>query len=390
MTNERIFEDLVRLNQLGDQREVLKHLVDHFESTGQFHELFEALKMKLRFELGLPPAQAEQEDRLDESTENRLELGLIAACRTVGEAFLRVGKIREGWMYLRPVGDRNAAADALSKIEPNDENYEDLINVQLHEGVDIGRGYALALKRMGTCNCVTMFEQSLASRPRADQQLAAGLLVRHVHRELWGNLIRDIERREGQAPQEQSVEAILQTRPDLLRDGSYHLDTSHISATVRFARVLDDPELIRLALDLAIYGRKLHPQYQYPGDEPFLDHYPASIAFFRALLGQQVEAGIRYFTQKADSVDQSHFGLIAVEILIDLLSRCGRQAEALEAYAKRVPAGSRIMGIAPTLLQLSQRSGDFDPMLAICRQREDLLGFTAGLLRKAPSTGQSA
>ncbi len=387
MTTEPIYDELSALCQQGKQSDALLRLIDHLEQTEQFHELFEALKMKLRNDLGLPAAQSEQESRLDEQTENQLELGLIAACRRVGEAFLRVGKIREGWMYLRPVGDRDAAAAALSQIQPTDENFEDLINVQLHEGVDIARGYQLALQRLGTCNCITMFEQSLSSRPRADQQLAAGLLVRHVHGELLSNLRRDVERREGKLPEEPTAEEILQKRPDLLKDGSYHLDTSHISATVRFARVLDDHDLIRMALDLAMYGRKLHPQYQYPGDEPFLDHYPASIAFFRALLGQQVDAGIRYFTQKADTVDQEHFGLLAVEVLIDLMSRCGRHQEAIQAYAKRVAPGARTMGIAPNLLLLSQRMGAYDAMMEICKQRSDLLGYSAALLRaSAPAS----
>ncbi len=381
MTTAPIYEQLQQLCQQGDKSAAIDRLIEHLEQSGQFHELFEALKMKLRTQLGLPAAQSEQEDRLDEQTETQLELGLIAACRRVGEAFLRVGKIREGWMYLRPVGDRQAAAQAFAAVEPTDENFEDLINVQLHEGVDVARGYQLALQRLGTCNSITMFEQSLASRPRADQQQAAALLVRHVHRELLGNLQRDIERREGKAPTETTAEALLQSRPEMLKDGSYHLDTSHIAATVRFARVLDDHEVLALALDLAMYGRKLHPQYQYPGDEPFLDHYPASIYFFRALLGQQVDAGIRYFTQKADTVDQEHFGLIAVEILIDLMSRCGRHQDAINAYAKRIAPGARTMGISPTLLQLSQRLGVYDPMLELCKQRDDLLGYTAALLR---------
>jgi hypothetical protein len=380
MTHE-IYQKLDELCQQGEKSAALQALIQHLEQSGQFHELFEALKMKLRFELGLPAAQAEQEAPLDDQTENRLEFGLIAACRQVGEAFLRAGRIREGWMYLRPVGDRQAAANAFAAVEPTDENFEDLINVQLHEGVDIARGYGLALSRLGTCNSVTMFEQALASRPRADQQIAADLLVRHVHRELLANLIRDIEHREGKSPEEKTIEALIQKRPELLKDGSYHLDTSHIAATVRFARVLDNPESLQLALDLAMYGRKLHPQYQYPGEEPFLDHYPASIAFFRALLGQQVDAGIRYFTQKADTVDQEQFGLIAVEVLIDLLSRCGRQQEAISTYAKRVTTGARTMGISPSLLQLSQRLGKFDSMLEICKQRDDLLGYAAARLR---------
>ncbi len=392
-SSESIFLQIRGSTTAGDPEGAIDLLISHLEQAQQYHELFEALKMRLRLQLGLPAAQAEHEEKLDEEGESRLEKGLLEACQKVGELLLATGRIREGWMYMRPLGDRELAARALSAVEPTDENVDELLEVLLHEGVDIARGYALALQRLGTCNSITLFESALAARPRADQQLAAGLLVRHLHRELLENLRRDITEREGSEPRESSIADMLEARPDLLRDGTYHLDTSHIASTVRFARVLDDREDLALALDIATYGLELHPQYQYPGEEPFLDLYPASVAFFRALLGRQVDSGIRYFTQKADALDQNHYGTIATEVLIDLLSRCGRHEEALTVYRKRLPVGTRTMGIAPSLLQLSQRLGRFDLMQEICLERDDLLGFAAAALQPqvpSPSTSSRA
>ena len=381
MVASQIFDEIETLAADGNRLAAASRLVAHLEGLKQYHELFEALKMKLRLELGLPAAQAEEEGKLDEERELQLEKGLLDACCLVGKKLFAEGRVREGWMYMRPLGDREAAAEALAPLEATDENLDEMLEVLLHEGVDIARGYQLALERMGTCNSITMFESALAARPRADQQTAANLLVRHVHAELLENLKRDIEQREGDEPAEESLEQLLQARPELLKDGTYHLDTSHLASTVRFARVLDDEEPLKLALDIAAYGLQLHPQYQYPGEEPFLDLYPASAAFFRALLGQQVDGAIRYFRQKADSVDQEQFGTVAVEVLIDLLSRCGRQEEALAVYQKRLPPGSRTMGIAPSLLLLSQRLGGYSTMRQICRERDDLLGYAAAVLR---------
>ncbi len=379
--SQPIYAQLESLIQAGERLPAIEQLVSHLERQAQYHELFEALKMRLRMQLGLPAAQADRQEKFDDDTELNLERGLIEACRHVGELFFKQGKVREGWMYMRPVGDREIAAAALTHVEPNDENVDELLEVLLHEGVDIARGYRLSLQRLGTCNSITMFESTLASRPRADQQIAAALLVQHVHAELLENVRGDIARREGNLPTESTLLELLKTRPDLLREGAYHLDTSHIASTVRFARVLDDPKHLELALDLTSYGRQLHPQYQYPGEEPFLDLYPASAAFFGALLGQQVDAGLRYFTQKADSLDTQQFGTLAIEVLIDLMSRCGRHADALVMYAKRLPPGTRTVGIAPTLLQLSQRLGDYEKMMSICKQRNDLLGFAAALMQ---------
>src|SRR5206468_12946753 len=90
---------------------------------------------------------ASEPESLTEQQRTKREDGLIAACREVGAALLAEGKIREGWMYLRPVGDKAEAANLLGSIEPTDENYEDLIEVCLHEGIDIGRGYGLVIER---------------------------------------------------------------------------------------------------------------------------------------------------------------------------------------------------------------------------------------------------
>src|SRR5439155_442893 len=71
----------------------------------------------------------------------------------------------------------------------------------------------------------------------------------------------------------------------LFNDDSYHIDVSHLNSVVRFARFLDAgcPEL-DLALQLAQYGSRLAQQYQYAGNPPFDDFYPAHIRYFKVLL----------------------------------------------------------------------------------------------------------
>ena len=376
-----LYGQLAELSQTAGKTAVVDRVIDFLEQNGRYHELFEALKMRARMNLGLVPTQTNRDEKLDDEMELKIERALIEACRRVGDGLLRQGKVREGWMYMRPVGDLKAAADALAKIEPDEENTDALLEVLVHEGVNVEAGYKLALERMGTCNSITLFETAIAARPRRDQQAAAALLVEHVHSELLANLKHDITKREGSTPPQNTLAKLLASRPTLLRDGTYHLDTTHLASTVRFARVLDDAAQLRMAYDLSQYGRHLHPQFQYPGEEPFLDLYPASIAFFGALLGENVDGGIRYFTQKADSVDRRQFGNIAVEVLIDLLSRVGRHAVAIAEFAKRLPPDSRLMGIAPSMLELSQRLGNFETMRDLCAQRDDVLGYTAALVQ---------
>ena len=96
---------------------------------------------------------------------------------------------------------------------------------------------------------------------------------------------------------------MIEKRKWLLDDGGYHLDTSHLSATVKISTLLEEPEQIQKAWELCQYGRRLHHQFQYPGEEPFLDFYPAHLTFFSVLRGENVEAGLKMFQRKAQTVD---------------------------------------------------------------------------------------
>jgi hypothetical protein len=348
--------------------------------------------MKLRWQLGLPllprvavfsEAKHGDSEKLTEQQRTKLEDGLIGACREVGAALLQDGKIREGWMYLRPVGDKGDAARLLAQIEATDENFEDLIEICLHEGVDIGRGYGLVLERFGTCNAITTFDSSLARRLRAEQAPAAKLLLQQVHKDLIASVTADITRQQGQPPQEKTLLNLIHDRDWLFQDNSYHLDTTHLAATVRIARALGEPDDLRLALDLTDYGRRLSQQFQYPGDEPFVDMYPANALYLQALLGENTAAALDYFKNKAELLDPQYQGYAAIETYVDLLARLGRHEEALAAALKYGLGSIQPLGNAPPLVELAARAGNYDALLSHCRQKEDLLGFTAALVQSA-------
>ena len=170
-----------------------------------------------------------------------MEQAYLEACREVGAALLGAGQLREAWMYLRPVGDNALVAQALAGIEPNEENLSDLIEISLHEGVSVPLGYRLVLEHYGTCNAITMFDSMVAGRPGKDQQAAADLLVRHLHRELLANVRTDIKRQEGTEPPGETLLELVAERDWLFGQHNYHVDTTHLASTVRLARVLEDP-----------------------------------------------------------------------------------------------------------------------------------------------------
>jgi hypothetical protein len=379
------FADLQQAFQAEGTKGLLARLADTLRAKKQYHQLFEALKMQVRFELGLPLLYSDTPDSLTEEQRNKLEDGLIAACREVGLLLLRDGKIREGWLYLRAVGDKELVAAELSGVEADDEHLEELIEVCLHEGVDTARGYSLVLKHYGTCNAITTFEGVMPHRSRREQQQAARLLTEHLHRELLGSVRADIARQEGAAPQGQTVLELIADRPWLFGEFSYHIDTTHLASVVRYSRLLVEPATLRLALDLTEYGRRLSQQFQFQGDEPFAELYPSHGLYLDALLGERVDEAIDYFREKADSLPREQYGPGPAEIYIDLLNRLGRPETALaEALRLSPPAGSQggAAGIAPSLLDLAQAAGRFEAYLEHCRQRGDLLGFAAGVAAK--------
>ncbi|RLS73682.1 MAG: hypothetical protein DWH99_02865 [Planctomycetota bacterium] len=389
------------LEQLVDKeglQAAAQELVERMRQQKLYPELFEARKMLHRVELGLPPvhvdpigAQGKKSGAIqqDPQVQDELDKRLLDACREVGGGLMRSGRLQEGWMYLRAVGDDAFASEAMAAVEPTQDNLDLLLNLYVHEGVDIGRGTELCLKMRGTCNTITMLDSIVAMRGRSDQQAAVEALVKHVHQELLANLIADVTRRmpQVQAPEDRSIVAWLGLVPGLLRDGTYHLDTTHLASTVRFARVLDDPSTLKLAADLAEYGRQLHAQYQYSSEEPFADLYPMSLAWFRALMGEHVDAALRVFRQKAESIDLEEHGTIGIETYADLLARIGRPDEAGKYLIRTMPDGMRPFGVAPSLIELSSASGEFQPMKDHAKQRGDLIGFAAALLQsKHPQT----
>jgi hypothetical protein len=381
---ETEFDQLQEALERGGVSAALDRLAEYLRENKKFHELFEALKMKARYALGLPLTYSDAGDELDESTRTKLEDGLIEACRDVGTALLREGAIREGWMYLRPVGDRAAAAIELAKLEANEDNLDALIEVALHEGVDPKRGYGLVLEHHGTCNAITTYESVVVRQSTAAQQAAAGLLVEHVHRELLATVRADIAQQQGSEPPEATLKELVADRDWLFGEHSYHLDTTHLASTVRFSRLLDDEAQLRLALDLTAYGRRLSSQFQYQGDQPFADIYPSHALYLGALLGEDVDAAIEYFRERAEALDPREHGGLPVEAYVQLLDRLGNYELAIDALLnfvqKQPDATSQAV---PLMLELSQKAGNYDKLKAFCRNHEDILGFATATLCSA-------
>lgn len=379
MNAENPFDDLeATLAKSGIDGAYAK-LSEVLRSSGRFHDLFDVRLMQGRRKFGLPPAPTTGLDDLPEADRSRMEEVYLDACREVGGLLLENGKPREAWMYLRPTGEKGAIAKRLRELADDESQRQHVIELALHEGICPRLGFELVLKHYGLCNAISMFDAEMHRRPKSDRQEVARLLLNQIHADLTRGLIQEITRKRGSAPPETTIEGLVAERDWLFADNDYHVDTSHLAAITRFSLTLEDPADLRKAIDLTEYGRRLSPQYQFAGQEPFGDVYPTHALFFRALLGEGVDEAIEYFGGRAKELGGTEAGLFPAEIYVGLLSRLGRHEAALEAAAELIPLGAPSLGFAPSLFDSARSAGKLDRYRGICRERDDLLGFVSAL-----------
>ena len=389
---DSLFEQLQQQSTSGGVDAVLKHLISSLQEDKKHHELFEALKMQARHLAGLPLLYGETDDDLDSQQRTLLEDGLLGACRQVGTGLLEDGRVSEGWMYMRPVGDMAAARELINKIEIQDDNIDEMVEVLLQEGVDPARGFSVMLQNFGTCNAITTYESVMPQKGKADQRAVAQLLLRHVHQELFTNVKADVStRQDGDSkltmdelkpePAGTTLAELIDGQEGMFGEHSYHIDTTHLASTTRISRILEDEESLRLALDLTQYGKELHEQFQYEGEEPFTDIYRHHAFYYQALLGENLDEALAHFKDRSDNVDPKEWGTAAIEIYIDLLARVGKIEEAIAVTIEKIKPGQRTMGLAPSLLELCERGGNYSPLMDACRGSDDVLGFATGLMQ---------
>ncbi len=383
MTAIMKYDDLTNL--AGDPAEMFREVAQALVAAGELHRLFDLRLLQERHRHGLPLDRRTPIDDVEEPLRSQVEAGYLAACREVGALLLESGRLREAWMYLRPAGDKFSLRERLATVVLDDERADELIELALFEGIYPERGSAWRLGRNGTCNSITTLDGMSQLLDAADVRACAGVLLRHVYRELHGNLRGHYHKLRGAAPPHNlSVGQLIEQNPELLAGGNYHLDVSHLQSTVRYARLLTDPALVAKALEIADYGSRLPPDLQYPGEAPFEELFAAHRRWFAALLGRDVDEAIRYFGAKVRSEGDDPRSTAAVETWLVLLLRLNRADEALAAYSELVTKDRELSPHAPTLLELARASGDWQRYESICREREDLLGFAAGLLVQRP------
>lgn len=380
---DSVFSSLESALQEQGPDGVLDALEARLLADQRYHELFEVEKMRLRKRFDLPLVATGRDELPSGPLREQFDDGLVDACRRVGLLLMQAGRLREGWHYLRAAGDVTLVRQTLTQLQPSEDNLEEFLELAIQEGLDLQRGFQLMLEHYGVCNTITTFDSAMYGQPRARRAVGAALLVRHVLEELKANVRAHIERHEGQPPADAPLSTWIASRPWLFENGTYHLDTTHLASVIGFARDLMQPADLKMAVELAEYGRRLDPSLQYAGDPPFDPLYETSLRYFRALLGEDLSEQLAFFRQRAEAVKPREETTMGIEAYIDLLSRVGEDARAIAESIRLLPADVQQTGRAPSLLELAEASGDFETIKQVARQRQDPLGYAIGLLRSA-------
>ncbi len=390
--HDPIFEEVRTLSD-KDPSEAAERLIGWLIEKGQFHQAFDVSLVSIRLRLGLPVVWTGRLEDLDDEQRTAVEEGYLEACREIGFRLLDAGHPRDAWFYLRHLTDRQATAERIASFTPDDESREEYVEVAVHEGVAPAGGFKQVLKHFGICNAITLYDSTMYNQPREQRLAVAPLLIADLHSQLLTNLWSEIQQQEGKPPEDSSVAELIADRDWLFGEHAYHIDTSHLNAVVRFAREVDDHDVLRLALDLCEYGQRLDRQFQYAAEEPFSDTYAAHAIFFRGLVSTEQtdwNAARDYFQAKAESLPYAEHGAGPAEVFIAFLARTGHESEALEATRKFLPAGAMTSGFAPSAAELASASGDYPQLTELGAERDDIVAFATGVLAEAQRRHESS
>jgi len=403
-----IFRQLARAADTVGTAEMFDLLATSLKARGRWHALFDLRLLQARIALGLPATgdlgdvAPVDRDQLDERS--------LAACREVGWPLLDAGQVAASWMYLRAAVTPAEVAERLAGLadgidatgndlhdEENATRLQEIVHVALWEGVDPALGIEIVIRTQGTCNSITAYEQAVSRLPARRQEPAAGVLVRHLHREVASALAADLTQRGARIDAvDTAVTPTIIPLLDLLRevggadDASIHVDVSHLQSVLRIARVCSDPDVIRDAWELACYACRLPADVVYPGEPPFETVGESSRMFFGAQLGYDVEQSIGFFRRSAARAILEESGTLPSDTLVLLLTRLGRPSEALHAALERpadgpMPSAMLASGMLPSLVELATAADSWEELLSACRERGDEITFAATLAARQRS-----
>ena len=379
--SDAAFAQIDQLKTNGPQA-VLDGLIQQLEQAGDLHKLFDALLMKTKHEMGLSVLRPTSFDDVPEDKKEAFEEAYIAAARRVGEALLAAGNIPQAWMYLRTIREPQKIVAAIENLSPQGPVDEQVLEIALFQGIAPAKGVELMLAAHGTCSTITALDQQMQQLPAHDRRQCAAKMVARLYTDLRETLQAEVRKRQPMLPPGQSVKDLIAGRDWLFENENYHIDVSHLNAVVRMARALQPGDVeLQQASQLALYGSRLAPQYQYGGTPPFAEFYPAHRHFFRVLLDEDRTGGLQYFRDKLQATSEDSERILTALTLVDLYQRIGQNDAAVELAREHLVTGAEEVGFS--LGDLLLQSGRLDLYRDLARDKGDVVAYASAVVEQS-------
>lgn len=383
--SELTFEELEQLQQSDGAEAAIERLIDGLRSQKEYHRLFDALLLRKKHQMGLPLTRPTSFEDIPDERRQEFEQTYIASAREVGELLLADGRIPQAFMYFQAIRETEPvrrAIEALPLSRASDEASEEVMNIAFFHGVHPVKGVELMLRSHGTCSTITSLDQQFSNLAADIRRQCAAVMVKSLYHDLTENVRQDVLRKMPVAPPSDSLRELIAGRDWMFADGNYHIDVSHLNAVVRFARALEpsSPEL-RQAIELAEYGSHLAEQFQYPGDPPFDEFYPAHIRYFKVLADVDRDDSLGWFRNKLEQEPDDQDKQLIAYVIVDLLVRIGRWDEAVPLAEQYLIPIDEQYGFS--FADLCQRAGRMDALRNAARQKGDFVTYTAALVQGA-------
>jgi hypothetical protein len=346
-----------------------------------YTNLFYALLMKKRHELGVLPVPTAPAQSLPAHVHADYEAAIREAAQVVGKLYLEAGNIPGAWAFYRMLGEPGPVRAALEHLVLVDgEDPQPLIDIAYQQGVHPMKGFDLVLDRYGICSAITMVSGGEFPHPPEVREHCIRRLVRSLYQELVERLTAEIERVQNFRPTAKSVPDLIAGRDWLFVDDLYHIDISHLGAVVQMSMHLPCCEELQLARDLCVYGQHLSPRFQFNADPPFENQYRDYAVYLAILAGDNVEEGLAHFRAKVEDNKPEEVGTYPAEVLVNLLVKLGRDREALDVARRRLATTDPRRLTCPGILELCEKTGDYGVLAEVAREQENPVHFVAGLL----------
>jgi len=369
----------VTLREKGDVAAV-EQLIAELEQRKDYPALFYALLVQKRLELGVSPVPTEAALALPEAVHARYEEGIRLAARRIGGLFLQDRNLAQAWPYFRMIGESAPIVHALDNYQLEaEEDAQPLVDLAFHQGLAPRKGFDWILDRFGICSAITL----ASGQDFADTEVRTYCiqkLVQALYEQLLARVAEDVGEREGQRPSGTSLGELTWTRSWLFETDFAHVDVSHLQSIVQMSLALPNCDELHKARELSEYGQKLPVPLRYAGEPPFENFHQAHGHYLNALLGEKIEEAITYFRVKLEAYEPDQIGSLPAEVLINLLVRVGRPADAAQIAKRHLRQSEGMRGSSTSLAELCRQAGDYDAMIEAAREQGDLVHFLAGML----------